>query len=89
MPRHSTVDVIKAKAIVGATLDNNVTSILAFLKQHGPYLIASGRRRDLSLIQAAIETLRLIETDRAEVEDDLINGYLFGAKHRTFTKGRP
>lgn len=90
MPQHNTtVDIIKAKAIVGATLDNNVTSILAFLKQHGPALITSGSRRDLSLIQAAIETLRLIETERKEVESGLVKGYIHATRKGWFTRRRP
>lgn len=87
--RNNTVEIIKAKAVVGATLDNNVASILAFLKQHGPALITSGSRRDLSLIQAAIETLRLIETERQEVEAGLIQGYMHATRKGWFTRRRP
>jgi hypothetical protein len=88
MRQHSTADVIKAKAIVSATLETSVTSITAFLKQHGPHLITSGSRRDLSLLQTAIETLRLIETKRGQLEDDMINGYLY-ARKIGLTNGRP
>lgn len=80
MQQHSTVDVMKAKAVVSATLDTSVASLLTFLKQSGPRMIASGNRRDLACIQSAITTLRLIETQREALEEDLINGYLYAVR---------